>query len=383
MTVCGVTAEFNPFHSGHEYLIKQARENGADAVICVMSGNFVQRGSFAIADKTPRAAAAVLCGADLVLELPSAFSCAPAPLFALGAVSLLASCGIVDALVFGSESGLLPDTRRDLADPDDLLENLASGMSYPAAMGKTRDPNDLLAIEYMRAAEKLNVDFDFVPVKRMGEGHDSPVFSNDGFCSASSLRELIRCEDWNTFSKFMPESAVKIFSALHNADALQTSHYPLDELWLNCMRNYQPKDLRVIQGVSEGLEHRIFSAAKNACGIEELAIAVKTKRYTMARIRRILLHALLGIKADEYSILPQYIRPLAANTAGLSLLKEMKKKSMLPIVQKSAHIKVLGENARVQFANECRRTDIYMLSLHGREHRRSGAEFRRSMVSVK
>lgn len=358
--ITGIVAEYNPFHSGHSYQISKVK---SDATVAVMSGSFVQRGDVAAADKWTRAKYAVLGGVDLVVELPVVFALNTAQKFALGAVSLLDSMGI-DELCFGSESGdinaLFKTAELIENEPEEISEKIkeltAAGMSYPSAREKAytgsvpdgvlSEPNNILAVEYLRALIRLNSKITPVTVKRHGAGYKDTMPQND-IASASAIRTMLKNnEDVSAFTDFndVPNDLSKLDSAV-------TAN----------LRLMSAKTLSQINEVGEGLENRILRAAAVCSSIEEIAENVKTKRYTMSRIKRILISSLLGLTADMSLQMPSYIRPLAMNKKGMAALKEIKSRSSLPIISKTADYK----EKNPMFEADIRATDIAALCESG------------------
>ncbi|MGN0182813.1 MAG: nucleotidyltransferase [Candidatus Ornithomonoglobus sp.] len=338
----GIIAEFNPFHNGHKYLISEAKRlNNNEPVICIMSGAFVQRGEPAVTDKWTRAKMALENGADLIFELPVTFSLNTAQKFAYGAVSTLHASGIVDTLAFGSESGNSQELDKAAAlfenEPPEvsqmLKELMAEGMSYPAARARAYEgfispsllssPNDILGIEYLRAAKTLNSAFNICAVARRGTGHDSAE-TTDEFASASKLRRIIL--ENGSIAGFVPYGGsfpVYVSGRLETAVIARLR---------TCGADY----IRQINDVAEGLENKFIKAAVSSCTVNEVCNAVKSKRYTMSRIRRIIWSAFLGITKDKAALPPSYIRVLGMNKTGMSLLKQMKTTARLPAVVKAA-----------------------------------------------
>ena len=228
MSTAGIVAEYNPFHNGHAYHITRTRENGASAVVCVMSSWFVQRGETALMHPNARARMALMNGADLVVSLPVPWACAAAQTFARGAVGLLDAMGCVDTLSFGSECAdvtLLRAASRAVDDytvRESLRANLLSGVSFASARQRAVEeldprvasvlssPNDTLAVEYIRAIDKLKSDLTPFAVKREGAGHDSGEAVNS-FASASLIRTRVR--EGEDFDDLMPENAAEILKA--------------------------------------------------------------------------------------------------------------------------------------------------------------------------
>lgn len=334
----GIICEFNPFHSGHKYLIDTVKEN-SDAVICIMSGNFVQRGAFAVYDKFKRTETAIKNGADLVIELPCVYSLMSAEGFAKNAVKILEATNTADEIAFGAECDNI-DALKEIAErisacDAQIKEELKKGISYPAARKNAvksdllDTPNNILAIEYLR-----HTKLPCRAVKRIGKGHDT----DDEKFSASAIRKSLANEEICTLKNC--EKAV-----------------------LAKLRSMNKEDFLKIEDVSEGLENRIYRAVRTSTTLDELYDNIKTKRYTHSRIRRIILKAYLGITKD-YSYSPPYIRILGFNEKGKELLSEMKKNASLPIISRLSDVKNLDENCRKLFELECRCTDLYNLGYH-------------------
>lgn len=335
MKITGIVSEYNPFHSGHKYQISKI---SADAVVSVMSGSFVERGDVAIADKWTRAELAVKGGIDLVIELPVVFALNTAQKFALGAVSLMDSMGI-DEICFGSECGDIEVLKKAAY----LLENepnavsheikclVSDGMSYPKARETAysglissdilSSPNNILAVEYLRAILRLKSDMAAVTIKRMGAGYNETEAGGE-IASAAAIRQMIRDgADVSQYTAFKGE--------MNDISRLDTAVTAL-------LRTIAPKKLAKINEIGEGLENRIIKAAASYNTIDEIAEAVKTKRYTMSRIRRILIASILNLTADLSECMPDYIRVLAMNKKGMAALREIKNRTSLPIITKTA-----------------------------------------------
>ena len=320
-----VICEFNPFHNGHAYLLREARRLTGSPVVCVMSGSFTQRGEAAITDKFTRAAIALKNGADLVAELPAVYAVANAQRFAEGGVAVAALLPSVTHLAFGCETDDLEllQTAADAAADENvnarIAEQMKSGESYPRAFSaavrevygeKTAallaSPNNILAVEYLRALRGTGIKP--LPVKRVGAAHDSAETVRR-FASGSFLREALqRGED---AAAFMPELPERI------ADPSL-----LDRVILSRLRLCSPDDLRRLPDVGEGLENRILSAAQTAKSMDELVGAAASPRYTRARIRRILACVLLDITEELQSRRIAYLRPLGFSDEGAALLHE-------------------------------------------------------------
>ena len=365
--ICGIIAEFNPLHTGHKYLINEAKRYGS--VVCVLSGNFVQRGDTAIIDKRKRALAALRCGVDLVLELPVIWSMSTAQNFALGSVAALKAAGC-DTLIFGSESG---DVKKLLETAEILLSDefskkiakkLKSGQSFAklrqavaeelgAEKGILDGANNNLAIEYIIAAKKLDFCCEFKTVKRLGAKHDSLL--EDSFVSASFLREKLKSGDFKTAEKYIPPEQ---FSLINKDDISDIAS--LDKAILSKLRTLSLEELKKLPDLSEGIENKLFFAISVAENLASLYNEAKTKRYTEARIRRLVLSAFLGIDSEFFMKAPPYIRVLGFSKRAGGLLKNG---GDIPIVSTIAQIKALDEASQKVFETECRASDLYGLSV--------------------
>lgn len=379
MKITGVIAEYNPFHNGHKAMLEQCRKDGADGIVAVMSGNFVQRGSVAIMDKRSRAAAALRGGADLVVELPVPWATATAEVFADGGIAILHAIGCVDTLSFGAEcadADLLKRAADAVLDPrvdEAIKQELTGGISYPAARsdavssvydpelaGILDGPNNILAVEYIKALKKRHSDMDIRPVLRMGTGHDT-LTPTDEFASASTLRILMERGDPAAF-EFMPPESVEEFEKQRSIGRAPVRVEESERAILSRLRLLSKEDIRRAPDVSEGLENRIFNAIQAATSLEELYDIIKTRRYAGSRIRRIITALVLGITAEDRAQPVPYIRVLGFNETGREILREAGKTAALPLITKLAKMEELPENARHIFALECRATDLYNLA---------------------
>ncbi len=396
MDIYGIIAEFNPFHNGHKYLLDKAKEAPDSAAVVVMSGNFTQRGEPAILEKHQRAKAALMCGADLVIELPVVFSVSGAQTFARGGVKLLSSLGSVNTLLFGSESG---DTSR-LSKTAEILNDsqvhneinvlVKTGVTFAAAReGAVRKiygggcadvlkyPNDNLAVEYICALNALRSKIKPEAVKRKGVSHDA-LQSDGGFASASFIREKIM--NGGSAEGLLPSASYEILKENFEKGFAPADYKKLDIAVLAFLRKATREDFVNVPDVSEGIENRILSGARNARTLNEAFDNAKTKRYTHARIRRIVLCAFLGLrKTDAASGMP-YIRVLGFSQKGREILHEAKKTASLPIVMRACDIQSLDETAKRAFYLESTATDIFNLTLP--EIRPCGTEMTENPVII-
>ena len=373
MKIAATIAEYNPFHLGHEYMLKSVKSLGFDGVIAVMSGNFVQRGDCAVFDKRARAKAALQNGADLVIELPVPFATASAERFAYGAAEIIKGMGCVDAIAFGSESGdarIIEKAAKIIS--GDLSEAikpyLSEGMTFAAARQKAvesidkeaallQNPNDTLAVEYI--SHLLGSGINPIAIKRIGAAHDGEV--KNGFASASEIRKMIISGDRNEFKKYMPKSAAEIIDEQIEKGLAPADLRSAEGAVLSTLRQMTAEDIAKLPDISEGLENRIISAVRGNTSLDEILEEIKTKRYTLARIRRTLLCAYLGITKDYVFGKVPYIRVIGFNQKGREIMNVMKKTATLPIVSRAKEINALDKRAQDMFILESRTTDLYWL----------------------
>lgn len=388
----GIIAEFNPFHNGHKYLIDAVKQNG-NAVICVMSGNYVQRGDTAITDKFTRAKMAVLNGADLVVELPTPWAMSTAQNFATGAVGILGALGITDKIVFGSESGDIYALKQTAAvlKSDDFNEKINKKIGsvsttfaaarneifkkeYPYLSHIIDSPNDTLGTEYILAAERVGFTGEFECIKRIGAAHDSA--DTDITVSASLIRKIIKDGKFEDIAKFMPHSVAEILKKTPIADIKRIESAVLCKLRMD----FGDDKIPTLPDISEGIENRLKNAVLNATSFEELLALTKTKRYTLARIRRLCLSAFLGINDSFFGKMPPYIRVLAMGYRGEELLKQANKNSSLPIITKTKQLNLDDEFTKKVWSLECVASDIYGLSLN--PPRKCGDEYYQKIIKT-
>ncbi|MEG1547900.1 MAG: nucleotidyltransferase family protein [Clostridia bacterium] len=354
MSCVGIIAEYNPFHNGHLYHIDQARRlSGARYVIAVMSGNFVQRGEVAAFDKFTRTRHALMCGADMVLELPTVFALSCAQRFASAGVRIIAGTGIVDSLCFGSESGdisaiqraaaLLHGEQANLSAA--IMSNLKSGRSYPDALARAmsdgdealytllQSPNDVLGIEYVKAISAYGSLLKPYAVKREGIAHDGDDASAN-FASAKLIRSATISGKLDTIANVMPAAVFEDILKLIRSGAAPRENANFSSAILYALRRMDAQELSLIPDVSEGLENLIFRAARSETTYSGLLAAIKTRRYTLSRIKRILMCALLGITKNTADLDALYIRVLGVKKSSACLLSDMSKAATLPIIVK-------------------------------------------------
>ena len=376
MHICGIIAEYDPFHTGHGQQISMIRQRlgGGCAVVCVISGNWTQRGSPAIVNKHLRARLALLGGADLVLELPLPYAVSSAEWFARGGVSVLAGTGIVTHLCFGSEQGELAplEEAARCLDSEEYRQALRGfldqGLSFPAArqravrtcIGSAADclgqPNNNLGVEYLRALAWCGSAIRPVTVPRQGAGHgEGPA---GGFASASYLRQLLR--------EGRREDALPYLLSCEG-DILFNAPFSdvqlAERAMLYRLRQLSPEDLADLPDCGEGLSDRLYRAIRQGTCVEEVLASAHTKRYSLARLRRLLLWAYLGMTRADRPEQPPYLRVLGMNDTGRALLREIKSRGTLPVLTKPAHVRKLPGDAQRLFELEARTTDLYGLCL--------------------
>jgi len=438
MSVLGIVAEYNPLHSGHAWHIRKSLElTGAAASVCVLSSQFVQRGEPGIVSKHARARMALLNGIDLVIELPGAFSCASAEYFASAAVRLLDSLGVVDCISFGSEAGsldLLQKAANFLADEspefkEALRKNLGDGLSFPAARQAAlrsclddqtfqvaSSPNNILAIEYLKAIRRFNSRIKPVTIPRIGQGYNEKTLGSS-FSSATAIRSCIRarwpapdkepacagfsgkkalqdadldsfCAAFPDLTGNMPEGSLGILADEFRAGRGPVFPEDFEKILLYRLRTATVQELKALPYMEEGLHNRLRQASLDCTTLDEVLYYCTTSRYPRSRISRILCALLLGmtdsflaeLKENGYA---QYIRVLGFNEKGRKLLAAARKKATLPILTKPASYRKLASPlARKMFEHEIRITDVYCLAFKKPELNRGGQELTTPPVMV-
>ncbi len=394
MKIAAIVAEFNPFHNGHRALATAARAAGADYIVAVMSGSYVQRGEPAIADKLIRTNCALAGGVDMVLELPLAYATATAQRFAAGAMTLLKAAGMIDTLAFGSESGDVEILSR-LADAVDappikaaLSVYLSQGITFAKArqlavaqvwgdeMAKNLEtPNNALAIEYIRQAHQIGWNPTLFTIPRVGAAHDASL-PTEQTASASFLRK--RPLDWELLDRYMPQPSVAVLRQAYNQGLYPSDPKQLETAILAHLRRLSIKELSILPDLSEGLENRLYAAVRRASSLEELYGLVKTKRYTLARVRRLVLAAFLGVTKHDQIRQATYIRVLGCRNEAKKLLGILGRHSQFPVGSSLAQLEATGPDALATAQLESLAGDLYTLSLPS--PRDCGYEYRAKLV---
>ena len=370
MDAVGVVCEFDPLHRGHERLLRRAGESGR-VLVCAMSGNFTQRGGAACVEKFARAEMAVRCGADLVVELPTPWAMATAEKFADGGVSLLAQCG-VKTLYFGSECG---DTDALWATAEALLRadvhrairlEMDGGPPYAAARQAVLEretglgallaqPNNTLAVEYLKAIRRRGLAADAVTVRREDGGHH-------GTASASHIRALLAAGQEAKAFALMPPQAADILGREMKKGLAPADPARLERAMLARLRLMNEHDFASYDSGGEGLYRRVYRAVQEGGSLGNILTRATTKRYPTARVRRMLWAVFLGLEAPGEDI--PYVRILAATEAGRRLLRQTQDAGV-PVLTKAADVGRLGPSAEALFTREARRTDVYALACPG------------------
>ena len=387
MRIAGIIAEYNPFHNGHAWHIACTRANGYDGVIVCMGGHFTQRGEAAMHSKWDRARMALSCGADAVFELPALFAVRTADAFARGGVEILDGLG-ADALSFGSEITDLALLKRLAslrerepgAVSEAISKHLDAGMSHARAWGEAvgeylglsperlNRPNAVLAVEYMRALAAGGSRMTPLAIPRQGDYHD---FALGPFASATAIRAAFARGDFAAALAAVPEAA--------RPWAIPDALHPMDDMLLYRLRGMSSGALAALPDVGEGLENRLYRLCRETSGREALLDALKCKRYTRARLSRMLTHALLGIDRAALQAVsrPTYARLIGMRRDALPLLAELKARAELPIVSRAARLR--GDAC---FEWERRATDTWSLLHDEPRLRAAGREYSEKFVVV-
>ncbi len=395
MQVLGIIAEYNPFHNGHWYLIEEAKKDQRfDAVLCVMSGNFVQRGHPAVCSKWTRAEMALRCGADLVIELPFIHAVRSAYYFARGAIELLSGTRIVTHLAFGSESGNLENlkyvARVITAEPEDyrsiLKETLDLGLSYPAARAKalhyylknsgleTEDlllgPNNILALEYLRVIEQSNLPLKPLTIKREGSGYHESSLSNPSLASATAIRQALFENRLEHIQANMPRASWELLLQAIDSGRAPVPTDSLEQTILSRLRTLSIHEIKELYEVSEGLEYRIYEASRSCGTLAGLRQHIKSRRYSLTRINRILLYSIFGVSKTLVEELdkegPAYLHILGLSDRGKQLLQKINNLSSMQVLNRGKDVKRFYEENKgypsgTMLELDIKATDVYSL----------------------
>lgn len=360
MKIVGIIAEYNPFHNGHAYHLKESlKRTAADYSIAVMSGNFLQRGEPALYDKWTRAEIAVKNGVDLIIEIPFAFACNNAEYFAKGAFGILNGLGCVSHLSFGSETGDISGliaAASILANENPNLsyfikEEIAKGVNFPKARYEAlrryagdqaaeavKKPNNILAVEYLKQGILTKSTILPIAIKRFGSGYDERKWAG-AIASATAIRQKILVEGLEISDVAEVISSVTLKTIKEKSGLKPLGFESFYELILYKILMSSATDLEKVFSATEGLENRVLACAKKSLNAESLIKAIKTKRYTETRIQRLLIHILLDLTKDKMKAFSNpmdclYARVLALNSKGSEILSHIKKEgcSTIPII---------------------------------------------------
>lgn len=360
MNITGIITEYNPFHNGHKFHLEESKkQTKSDGTICIMSGNFVQRGGPAIIDKWKRTEMALSNGVDLIIELPTFYAVSSAEFFAKGAVSILNSLNIVNNLFFGSEIGdakALSEIAKVLVSEDKrfqniLKENLSLGLTFAKAREKSlieylnsseinniiTSSNNILGIEYIKAILKLNSSINPVALKREGSNYNDKSLSQT-FSSATSIREVLKnTNNIEDLKNIIPLESYEVFSKLQEQDYRFTFEeemfkYIKYKIQTNCV------NFNNLYEVTEGLDNKIIKEISSSNSLHEFILKIKSKRYTYSKISRILTHIYLGLDNDDFKDIANennlYVRVLGFNKTGREILSLIKANSSIPLITK-------------------------------------------------
>ena len=347
MKIYGIISEFNPFHSGHARIVANARERGADAVVAIMSGNAVQRGELAVLDKYSRAEAAVRSGVDLVLELPFPWSAASAEYFARAGVAIASK--LCTDLIFGSECGNIDVLKKAaaIAGSADFREEYrirtesgerAAGC-YFSMLNERGCPefssNDILGIEYIRAACDFGANLEMHTLKREGADYNDTELGSAQYPSATAIRKAWQEFGFEDSAKYIPPEAYKVYErAYFEGEMCDT--YQLSRAILTYFRLRSPSDFSDCAENEGGITNRICTLAHECSSLDELEEKLSTKRYTDAKLRRALLFAMTEVRRELLGNLPEYTTLLAANSKGRELLAANRRSGEITVVTKPA-----------------------------------------------
>ncbi len=412
MAIIGIVAEFNPFHNGHRLLIEKSRRMlQPQAVICVMSGPFVQRGQPALCDKWARTRMALSEGVDIVLELPFCYAARSAYYFARGALLTLQEAGATH-LAFGSESGDLSRLNRVATllgqEPPQwkkvLKDGLARGLSFPAARARAithvlndnspemeillKSPNNILGLEYLRVIHELRLPIHPLTIRRQGSPYHARELSE--LASATAIRHAI-IDGWekSSIAPALPASSLAILQKEIECGRAPIPENGLEMAILSHLRLASPAELKGIYEIREGLENRLLSAAKQHGSLPELCHAISSKRYNLTRVKRMLLYSLFSLSKNQMTRFdrfgPQYLRLLGFSSKGLKILQKLKNNSSLPILSTGRQIaqvmqKTSADVKHAMLALDIQAQDVSSLLKPNPAQRGAGQDYRCQVI---
>lgn len=371
-----ITAEYNPFHNGHKYQIDFVKQKYEAYIIAIMSGNFTQRGEPALFDKFTRSECAVKCGVDLCIELPLPWCIAPAQGFCSGSAELALASGIADGFAFGTENCTVSDFVSaaeflNRSDTVELISAVRKQQSYPSAVSSVvpdnikkavSSPNNILGVEYTRCLLKNNFGGEIIPVERKNVSHDGSEIK-DEFASASYIRNLYR--SGVPADEFVPAVVWQIYSdKINDGDFISEQSFYERQI-ISILRQKQAEDFLSVSDSDGGIGQRLYNSVQQYVTLDDICMNTKSKRFTFSGIRRRLYNTVLNIPKGLYKEKPPYIKVLAFNGNGSSLLRQIKNNSDIPIITKKSDTAKLNLFGKKIYELECRATDLYnSLTVH-------------------
>ena len=400
MKAVGIVCEYNPFHRGHLWQLQASREAAGEnaALVCALSGDFVQRGEAAVYSKFARAEAACRCGADLVLELPLPWCLASAERFARGAVGMLGALG-VDFLSFGSETGELApllklaelvseptfvdSVKRRMTEEPNLSFAAAREREAETVLGSTAallaQPNNILAVEYLKAIRELSLPMQPIAVRRQGSGHDKQAVGTQ-VRSASEIRQRLAAGE--NIENDIPAPALAVYAREREAGREQIQSRALETAMLSRLLLLDEAAFETLPDASDGLGRRLYRAIREQGDLPGIWEAARSKRYPLARLRRLCLCACLGVKAGMAEDLPPYARVLAVNERGRALLRERSGESAIPILTRPGAVRELPEACAALFTLGAKAHDFYSLAYGEQGREKPGKDWRSTPLLV-
>lgn len=421
MNTVGIITEYNPFHYGHLYHLQKSKEIcNSDTVICIMNGNFVQRGEAALLDKWIRTKMALANGVDMVIELPVVYGIRSAEYFAYGAISILEGSGLIDHLVFGSESGdIIPlkETAKLLTNEERyfktrLQSHLSNGLSFPRARenavkeylylnpDKTSckiddllqiiaEPNNILGIEYLKALKEIKSKISPHTIKRTGSSYHSKELENH-ISSATAIREKIYQNGLESVNNYIPEQTYYILKReIYDHNKIPLNNKYLGMMLLSSIRQLNTIQLKEFSELNNGLENRIYNQAHISGDLNKFIESIKTKAFTRTRIQRNLLHIFFNINEKDFRLIdkrgPQYIRVLGIKKEREDLLSKLNKKSPLKVIINPAkYLKEINTNSNdpliKSLSFDILATDIYSLLYKNPAFRQGHKDFTTPLI---
>ena len=383
-----IASEYNPFHNGHQHHIEETRKSGADNIICIMSGNFVQRGSIAVAEKHIRAKAAILSGADLVIELPLKYAISTASYFAEGFIKTAKATGLSGVISFGAKDSLetliqVKNIIFSYEAEEFSTKCISEGISYPKAKSlylekfgslalseALSDANNVLALEYLRAKDNYFPEADAVAIERKGTSHDSDDICGN-ITSAGNIRRILYNEiSENDYinriyeiQKLVPEAFFNELLPAYSAGTFPASTENFELIQFARLLSLTKDDFLKINNVTGGLENRIIEGLSRCNNVNELCDFVKSKVFTHSRLRQIMLSACLGITKEHLDAPLQYIRVLAFNDKGRALLNTMRKSASVPVITNISQADTSNSLTEIDVRSDILAGKLFNLSL--------------------